>query len=58
MPELLDLVFSKLGCAEFNFSDKLFRRKGAYRISTAVTCTRLTKSGVENVRKEIRMNYL
>jgi hypothetical protein len=58
MLELFDMVISKLDCEEFNFIDKLFRRKGAYRITAAVACVRLTKSRVENVKKEIRMNSL
>jgi len=58
MPELYDLVNSKLYCEEFKFTFKLFRRKGTYRITTTVTCTRLTKSTVENIKKEIRINYL
>jgi hypothetical protein len=58
MSELFGLVISKLDCEEFNFTDKLSRRKGTYRITTTVTCTRLTKSRVGNVKKEIRMNYL
>jgi len=58
MLESFDLVISKLDCEEFNFADKLFRRKGAYRITATVTCVCLTKSRVENVKKEIRMNSL
>jgi hypothetical protein len=41
MSELFDLVISTLGCEEFNFTDKLFRRKGAYRITATVTCIQL-----------------
>jgi len=58
MSDLFDLVISKLDSEEFNFVDKLFRRRGAYRITTVVTCIRWTKSRVENIKKEIRMNYL
>jgi len=51
-------VTSKLGYEEFNFIHKLVRRKGAYRMSSAVTCIRLAKGRVENIKREIRMNYL
>jgi hypothetical protein len=58
MSVLFDMVIIKLDCEEFNFTYKLFGRKAAYRITTTVTCTCLAKSRVENVKKEIRMNYL
>ena len=51
-------MISKLGYEEFNFTDKLFGIKGAYRMSRAVTCILLAKGRVGNVKREIRMNYL
>jgi len=51
-------VISKLDCEKFNFTDKSFGRKGAYRITTKVKYMHLRKSRVENVKKEIRIKYL